>query len=70
MLQEIERLDDSYYSAFPGFSELAALYGDLTGDRLYRIRDLYYHHRSLYACDHGVHIYDVTDETRSGSRRF
>ncbi len=68
-LREIEALDDAYYAAFPPFSALAGLYGDPGGDRLYRIRDLYSHYRTLYARDHGLQIYDVTDERRSGSRR-
>ncbi len=70
VVEEIETLDEEYYSAFPGFNELAEKYGDYEGDRLYRIRDLYHHYRSLYASDHKLEIYDVTDERFSGSRRF
>lgn len=70
VLHEIEELDESYYAAFPCFCELADLYGDPHGGKLYRLRDLFFHYRALYAQDHEMHIYDVTDETRSGSRRF
>lgn len=70
VLEEIEALDERYYQAFPDFPELAALYGDPKGDRLYRVRDLFYHYRRLYAAEHPVDVPDVMDETRSGSRRF
>lgn len=70
VVEEIEALDEDYYSAFPTFDELAEKYGDPEGDRLYRIRDLYHHYRSLFAEDHKLDIYDVTDERQSGSRRY
>ncbi len=70
VLEEIEALDEEYYSSFPDFTELTRLYGDEEGERLYRFRDLYHHYRSLYAIDHKLDIYDVTDERQSGSRRY
>ncbi|MBQ9467885.1 MAG: hypothetical protein IJU52_02635 [Clostridia bacterium] len=70
VLRETEALDDNYYAAFPAFRELAAEYGDPHGGRLYGIRDLYHHYRMRYAEDHGIRVYDVTDERQSGSRRF
>ncbi len=70
IVREIERLDEAYYAAFPDFPHLAERYGDFQGDRLYRIRDLAQHYRTLYAREHGLEIYDVTDERQSGSRRF
>lgn len=66
---ELEALDEAYYSAFPGFADLAERYGDPEGDRLYRFRDLYAHYRARYGEEHGVRVYDVTDERFSGSRR-
>ena len=69
VIQEIEELDEAYYTAFPGFAELAAMYGDPNSGKLYQRRDLYYHYRMLYAEDHDLHVYDVTDERLSGSRR-
>ena len=69
VVREIEALDDTYYAAFPSFRELAALYGDPNGDKLYRVRDLFYHYRAQYAQEHGLRVYDVTDERQSGSRR-
>ena len=69
ILREIEALDETYYSSFPGFQELAKIYGDPDGEKLYRIRDLYYHYRTQYAQDHDIRVYDVTDERQSGSRR-
>lgn len=70
VIREIEELDEAYYSAFPEFAELAELCGDAKGEKLYRIRDLYHHYRTQYARGHDIHVYDVTDETQSGSRRF
>ena len=70
VLEEIEALDERYYQAFPSFSELAAQYGDPEGDRLYRVRDLFYHYRRLYAAEHPMNVPDLMDETRSGSRRI
>ena len=70
VVEEIEALDEEYYQAFPGFNELAREYGDRNGKSLYRFRDLYHHYRTLYASDHKLDIYDVTDERQSGSRRY
>ena len=70
VIRDIERLDEEYYAAFPGFKELARLYGDKNGDKLYRVRDLYHHYRTRYAEEHNVSVYDVTDERQSGSRRY
>ena len=69
VIRELEGLDEAYYAAFPGFRELAARYGDPAGERLYRSRDLYGVYRARYAREHGVQVYDVTDERQSGSRR-
>lgn len=69
IIREIEKLDDNYYSSFPSFQELAKIYGDPNSEKLYRIRDLYYHYRTQYAQDHDIQVYDVTDERQSGSRR-
>ncbi len=70
IITEIENLDDKYYNAFPSFSELAKMYGDVNGDKLFRQRDLFYHYRQLYAEEHAIKIYDVSDERQSGSRRY
>lgn len=70
MVREIETLDEKYYSAFPEFAELAEVYGNPDGDRMYRFRDLFHHYRLLYAKEYDVQIYDVTDERQSGSRRY
>ena len=70
IVSEIEALDDSYYAAFPVFSELADRYGDPDGELMYIKRDLSYHYRRLFAKEFGVGVYDVTDERQSGSRRY
>ena len=70
VVSEIEKLDEQYYESFPSFCQLAETYGKPDSDRMYRIRDLYHHYRSMYAKDNDLQIYDVTDERQSGSRRF
>ena len=70
IISETEALDDAYYAAFPGLPELAERYGDRTGRRFYRQRDLFFHYRRLYAAEYGVSVCDVTDERQSGSRRY
>lgn len=70
LLRELEELDDAYYATFPSFRELAEHYGDPTGGRFYRQRDLYAHYRRLYSRDHSLAVYDVTDERQSGTRRY
>ena len=54
IIREIEALDETYYSSFPSFQELAKIYGDPNSDKLYRIRDLSYHYRTQYAQDHEI----------------
>ena len=70
LVSEIEALDDAYYAAFPTLPELAERYGNSSGDRFFRQRDLYHHYRRLCAKEFGIAVYDVTDERQSGSRRF
>lgn len=70
VIKEIETLDDAYYAAFPTIEELADEYGDPDGERLFRQRDLFAKYRKLYAAEHGVAVYDVTDERFCGSRRY
>ena len=41
--------------------ELAEQYGDPSGSRFYRQRDLFHHYRRLYMAEYGVSVYDVTD---------
>ena len=65
-----EALDDAYYGAFPTFQELLTLHGDLEGRKLYSRRDLFHRLRKQYAKEHGIHVYDVTDERQTGSRRY
>ena len=60
----------TYYSLFPSFDELCALYGHPEGEHFFEYRDLFRHYRLLYAREHGISCYDVTDERQDGSRRF
>ncbi len=70
IISEAERLDEEYYAAFPDFAALAETYGDKNGERLFSRRDLFHYYRKSYALEHGVKVYDVTDETQTGSRRY
>ncbi len=70
IVKEIESLDEAYYGSFPSLEELAKAYGDPKGKRYYRQRDLFSCYRKVYAAEHGVSVYDVTDERQSGSRRY
>ncbi len=62
MVRYVEQLDDAYYAAIPGINELAAMYGDPTNERLYRPRDLFWMWQRRYIREHGLKLYDVTDE--------
>lgn len=46
------------------------MYGNLEGENFYRQRDLYHHYQKRYIQDHGLDLYDVTDERQYGSRRY
>ncbi|MCR5808912.1 MAG: hypothetical protein K6G56_05060 [Clostridiales bacterium] len=70
VISEIEALDDAYYAAFPELEELADTYGDPESDRLFRQRDLFAGYRKMYMEEHGISVYDVTDERFCGSRRY
>ena len=70
VIRDLEALDEQYYASFPDLPELSEAYGDPKGSKLYHIRDLQNRYRNLYAADHDLHLYDVTDERQSGSRRY
>lgn len=69
-IRYLEKLDEDYYSALPAPRELMALYGDPEGDGLYSFRDLLLHCQRRYIKDHGLRLYDVTDERGCFSRRY
>ena len=58
----VEALDDAYYASLPSINELAKLYGDPTNTRYYRVRDLAWKWQKRYREEHGITLYDVTDE--------
>lgn len=70
IIAEAEGLDEAYYAAFPSFEELAETLGDRDGERMFSHRDLFHYYRKIYAREHGIEVYDVTDETQTGSRRL
>ena len=70
LIAHVEKLDDAFYNSTPSFMELAEKYGNPSSTLLYSQRDMYNHFQRLYIKDHGLDIYDVTDERYSGSRRY
>ena len=70
LIAHVERLDEAFYNATPSFMELAEKYGNPNSTLLYSQRDLFNHYQRLYIKEHGLDIYDVTDERYSGSRRY
>ena len=70
ILDYLEELDDRYYASIPPVEELAALYGDPSGTRLYRrFRDLYLEWQQKYIAEHGLDVWDMNDETHHFSVR-
>lgn len=66
----LEDLDDRYYAALPSCEELAALYGNPNGTRLYRrFRDLYLEWQQRYIAEHNLNIWNMNDETHHFSVR-
>lgn len=66
----VEELDEKYYSVIPSFEELKKMYGNNQSKLFYRKRDLYWKYQKQYINEHGIRIYDVTDERQCGSRRY
>ncbi len=70
ILDFLEKLDDQYYASIPSAEELAALYGDRSGTRLYRrFRDLHLEWQQRYLMEHNLDIWDMNDETHHFSVR-
>ena len=69
-LDELERMDEYYYSIIPDFRNLLAMYADSNDRRLYSKKDLYLLYRRRYITDKKLSVLDVTDERFSGSLRY
>lgn len=69
MISELETLDDAFYAAVPPVTELAKIYGDPSGDRLFRYRDLVLLWVKRYVRENGLKLHDMTDERGSFSIR-
>jgi len=67
ILAELEALDDAYRAVLPSMEFLANYYGDPKNERLYQGRDLRWKWHSLWLREHSVNIYDVSDESKTGS---
>ncbi len=62
MIGELETLDDAFYATIPPAVELARLYGDPSGDRLFRYRDLVLLWIKRYVHEKEIKLHDMTDE--------
>lgn len=70
IIGELEALDDTFYAAVPPAAELAKLYGDPSGDRLYRYRDLVLLWTKRYVNENNIKLHDMTDERGHFSVRY
>ena len=70
VIARAEALDEAYYAPLPPFAELARRCGDPAGDALFSARDLTARYQKRWIKEHGLSLYDVTDERQTGSRRF
>ena len=62
IVRMLERLDDEYYAALPASRDLAARYGDMHGERMYRQRDLLLEYRQRFFREQGEALTDMDDE--------
>lgn len=70
ILTFLEELDARYYAALPAPEELATLYGNKAGTRLYRrLRDLQMEWQHRYLEDNNIKVWDMNDETHHFSVR-
>ncbi len=70
ILTYLEELDDRYYNTIPSGKDLAGLYGDKDGKRLYRrLRDLQMDWQHRYLEEHPIEVWDMNDETHHFSVR-
>ena len=67
ILADLEDLDDAYRAALPSIEALADRYGDPKGRRLCQGRDLRWKWSALWLQEYPADIYDVTDESKTGS---
>lgn len=65
-----EALDDAYYAQLPTTAELLERYGDIQSTAFYSARDLAAKLQKRWLREQGLQPYDVTDERRTGSRRY
>lgn len=62
IVEELEAMDELYFAAMPRPGELAALYGDPAGERMYRLRDLLLEYRRRWFSEHGAGLPNMDDE--------
>jgi hypothetical protein len=69
-LDELEKMDEEYYSILPDFHTLLKLYADSNDRHLYSKKDLYLLYRRRYIADNNLTVLDLSDERFSGSLRY
>lgn len=68
--EELENMDEKYYSIIPSFKELLKIYCDQSDKNLYSKKDLYLVYRKKFIKENNIIINDISDERFSGSVRF
>lgn len=62
IVRMLEGLDDEFYAAVPAPRDLAARYGDVHGERMYRQRDLLLEYRQRFYREQGEGLTNMDDE--------
>ena len=69
-INELEKMDEDYYSVIPDFRSLLEMYANGTDTCLYSKKDLYMLYRKRYIEENQISIIDMTDERFSNSLRY
>ena len=69
-INEIEKMDEEYYSIVPSFKELLLKYADDIDNNLYTKKDLYYLYQKRYIQENNLQLNDINDERFCGSIRY
>lgn len=69
-IEEIEKMDEEYYSVVPSFQQLLSEYVDEKDNRLYTKKDLYYVLQKRYIKDNNLDLNDINDERFCVSIRY
>lgn len=70
IINELEEMDEKYYSIIPSFEELLKIYASNDDINLYSKKDLYIIYRNKFIKDNNINIFDNTDERFNNSLRY